>query len=59
MEQVKAFNHGFDGDSIAANFTMCTNHTLWTSFIELPIYNLKSFRYGDYYDIIYNTTMQL
>lgn len=56
---VTAFNTGFDIGGIVSNWTECTDNTLLFASKQIPTYALKAFKYGDYKDIFFNSTLIL
>lgn len=53
-----SFNQGFTGELYAKNFSTCGYDTIDYVFKEVPTYKVK-LHYGDYQDIITNTTLFL
>lgn len=54
--KMDAFNAGFKGDEIAANFTSCTATLMQTLFLELPTWHKKTFMYSSFSNAVFNTT---
>ena len=54
----RAFDQGFDGNLYASNFSNCVYDSITWGFLEVPTYKVKLW-YGDYDDIITNTTLFL